>query len=259
MKLLATIKSNLGKKLPEELVEKLVEHYIHIKNNFILGRHENTELNASKFSEVVFRIIQYALSGSFIPLGKQINRFTEKCRLFEQNPSSGVDDSIRIHIPRTLILIVDIRNKRGVGHISGIHNPNLADSILVTKCCDWILAELLRLFNNLSVNEAQSVVDQLVNVQIPIISQIENIKRVLRTDLTYPQQILVLLYQEYPLSVDDNNLFKWVEHSNFSAFKRDILRQLHSKRLIEYNNGKCLILPPGKKNAEEIILQDKKT
>ena len=257
MKLLTIVKSNLEKKLPKGLVEKLLEHYEHIKNNLNLDKHENTELNASKFSEVVFRIIEYVLDGKYTPLGKQIHKFTDRCRQFEKKPSVGGDDSTRIHIPRTLILIVDIRNKRGVGHVSGIHNPNLSDSLLVTKCCDWILAELLRLFNDLSIDEAQKIVDQLINIDLPLIAKVESIRRVLRTDLTYLQQVLVLLYGEYPLSVKDRTVFEWVEHSNFSAFKRDVLRQLHQKRFIEYRNENCLILSPGKRIVEEKILRSK--
>ncbi len=255
MKFLDAVRLNLAKKLPKELVDKLIEHYLEIKNNFILLKHENTELNASKFSETVFRIIEYALKGSFTPLNQQIHKFADKCHQFEMAPSMGKDDSLRIHIPRTLILIVDIRNKRGVGHVSGIHNPNLADSIFVTKCSDWILAELLRLFNKLSIDEAQKLVDQLVTIDLPIIAKIEGTKRVLRTDFKYADQVLILLYEEYPVWVDDTKLFEWVEYSNPSAFRRDILKQMHSKRYIEYKNGKCLILPPGKKIVEELIIK----
>jgi hypothetical protein len=253
MKFLDAVRLNLIKKLPKELADKLIEHYLEIKNNFTLLKHENTEINASKFSEAVFRIIEYALSGNYTPLGQQIHQFTDKCRQFENTPSAGKDDSLRIHIPRTLILILDIRNKRGVGHVSGIHNPNLADSMLVTKCADWVLAELLRLFNNLSLDEAQRIVDQLVSIDLPIVAKIAGIKRVLRTDFKYGEQVLILLYEECPALVLDKDLFKWIEHSNFSAFKRDILKTLHSKRCIEYNNGQCLILPPGKKIVEELL------
>lgn len=254
MKFLTAVKSNLEKKLPKELVENLINHYVEIKTNFNLAKHENTELNASKFSEAAFRILEHALDGKHTLLSKQIHGFTDKCREFEQRSSTGVDDSIRIHIPRTLILIVDIRNKRGVGHISGIHSPNLADSILVTKCCDWVLAEFLRLFNDLPIDEAQSVVDKLVAIDLPIIAKIGNIKRVLNTDFTYSEQVLILLYEEYPSDVGERTLFGWVEHSNFSSFKRDVLNNLHTKRFIEYTKDKCLILPPGQKFVEDTIL-----
>lgn len=252
---LTTVKSGLIKKLPKELVHKLIEHYSEIKNNFTLLRHENTELNGSKFSEIVFRIIEFVVTGKYTPLGKQIRNFTDRCRQFEQKPSTGIDDTIRIHIPRTLVLITDVRNKRGVGHVSGIHNPNLPDSILVTKCCDWILAELVRVFSKLSLDDAQKLVDQLVEIDSPYIAKIGGKRRVLLPQLTYPQQVLLLLYEEYPSCIDDRKLFEWVEHSNFSSFKQNVLKRLHTKRFIEYDNRECLILPPGRKHVENTVLR----
>ena len=45
---------------------------------------------------------------------------------------------------------------------------------------------------------------------------------------------LVLLYhRQGPVSED--HLFRWVEHSNASVYRRDILRPAHRSKLIEYD------------------------
>jgi len=245
MKLLDSVKAGLSKKLPAELVELLIKCYTIIKTNFILYKHENTELNASKLSEAVYRILEFYFDKKYSPIDKHISKLTEKCRQFEQRPSAGEDDSLRIHIPRTIILIVDIRNKRGVGHISGIHDPNLCDSTLVVSCSDWIMAELLRLFGGFKIDEAQRLVDQLIDIKYPLIYQIDDVKRVLEPRMSYTQKVLLLLRGEYPSKLSDRTLFEWVEHSNFSIFKRDVLKQLHKRKQIEYSKTQCLILPPG--------------
>jgi len=52
-------------------------------------------------------------------------------------------------------------------------------------------------------------------------------------------------------------LFKWTEHSNLSVYKRDVLRRLHSRRLIEYDEStEAIALSPlGIKEVEENILR----
>jgi hypothetical protein len=250
---------NIGAKLeahfPKELVAKLIEHYKEIKTNFRLARHENNELNASKFSETVFRFIEFALTSKFTPFGTQIHQFTKRCRDFENHPAAGIDESIRIHIPRTLILIVDVRNKRGVGHVSNIHNPNLLDATLVTKCGDWIFAEILRLYLQVSLDEAQGLIDKIIRVQSPVVEKIGDTRRVTDTSLKYTQQVLVLLYNEFPISVGGKTLFDWVEHSNYSVFKRDVLKPLHKKRFIEFKDPDCHLLSPGIKTVEEDLIK----
>lgn len=245
----------LSKHLPQELVEKLIAHYSSIKNNYRLSRHENTELNGSKFSEVVFRILQHTLEGKYIALDKQITSFTIKCRDLEGLPSAGVDDSLRIHIPRTLILIVDIRNKRGVGHVSGIHNPNELDSILVKTNCDWVFAEICRIFLGLSIDETQAVIDNIIQIELPIIEKIDDVRRVLDVDKSYQEQILLLLYSEFPNFVSITNLLTWTEHSNKTVFNK-ILSTLHSNRKIEKRNDECKILTPGIIEVESKLIKN---
>ena len=56
-------------------------------------------------------------------------------------------DAIRLHIPRTLRLVYDIRNKRDVAHLGPDIDPNLQDSTLVVSALDWVLAEFIRLYH----------------------------------------------------------------------------------------------------------------
>jgi len=250
------VSSNLKKHIEPILVDKLLEHYAVIKRNYRLMKHETAELNGSKFSEVVFRILENKTSkdAKYTPLDHEIKKFADRCRSFEQLPKAdAVDDTLRIHIPRTLILLVDVRNKRAIGHISGIHSPNLLDSTLIVHCADWILAELIRLYHGCSTDEAQSIVDQIIQIDIPLVADVGSTKRVLRLDLKFPDQVLALLLNESPKKVSDRVLYDWTEHSNFTVFKRDVLNRLHKARKIEYSKNKCQILPPGIHDIENKI------
>lgn len=50
-------------------------------------------------------------------------------------------------------------------------------------------------------------------------------KRVLRTDMTWKQQTLVLLLTEAG-AVAEADLFRWLEHRGLPSFRKDVLKQL---------------------------------
>jgi hypothetical protein len=51
------------------------------------------------------------------------------------------------------------------------------------------------------------------------------------------------------------NIFGFVEHSNASVFRRDVLRPAHKARLIEYDEGSgdVTISPLGIEHVEEVL------
>lgn len=63
--------------------------------------------------------------------------------------------------------------------------------------------------------------------------------------------------QEPDNAVLQEDLFAWVEHSNFTVFKRSVLEPLHKKRLIEYDKSAdtVTISPLGIKEVEHRILK----
>jgi hypothetical protein len=51
----------------------------------------------------------------------------------------------------------------------------------------------------------------------------------------------------------DQDLLNWTEYENYTYFKTRLLPKLHSGRFLEYQNGEATLLPPGIKEAENII------
>lgn len=246
---LQQLKGDLSQSIPCELVEKLLDSYREIKENFYLGKHEPSELNGAKFCEVIARILEHEARGMFTPLGTSIKNMGDKLRGFENE--TNANESVRFHIPRVANAVYNIRNKRGVGHIGGDVDPNLADSTFVTAGADWILAELVRLHYHCTLEEAKKIVESLVQRRLFLVYEVEGKKRVLNPDLTFPETTLIVLAGEHPNGLEDRTLFDWTEHSNFAVYKRDVLRKLHRKRLIEYAEPMCTILPGGLKVVED--------
>jgi hypothetical protein len=241
------VSNDLKSKLPSDLVDALLASYDELKQNYYIGKHEPSELNGGKFCEACIRILQHETnSGNYIPIGISIPDLIGKFRDFEKLPAISINESFRIHIPRVLITIYNIRNKRGVGHLGGDVNPNSADASLLVACADWTMAELFRVYYQCPLEEAQSIVNALVQRRLDLVHEIENVKRVLLPSLSQRNQTILLLSSIYPNKVSTDELVKWIEPGNKSRYQNSVLRQLHRDRLIEYNNsGWCTILPTG--------------
>jgi len=245
--MLEKVKLDLTSKLPEPLVDALLDSYQEMKHNYLLRNYEPTELNGGKFSEVVVRILQFETqAGSFSPLGTHIPNMIGKIRSFEQLPSSSANESYRIHIPRVLVAIYNVRNKRGVGHIGGDINPNHADATLLTSCADWVMAELFRIHYQCSLEKAQSIADLIVQRQLALVLELKEMKRVLQPSLSLRDQALILLSSVYPKKVQISDLISWIEPKDIYYFRNKIIKSLHRDRFIELDGDwNCLIIPPG--------------
>jgi hypothetical protein len=240
-----------------KLRSKLVQSYLSLKRNYVEGRFEASGLDAGKFCEVALRVAQLQVLGSYVPLGKRIPNFADACRVLVTSPSAAAHESIREIIPRGLVFIYTLRNKRGIGHIGGDVDANRVDAITIVHSADWVMCEFVRLYHGLSLEEAQDLVDNLAQRKLPVIWEIAGKKRVLIAGLSASDQSLLLLYSVQDSAVLVEDLFSWVEYSNFSLFKSNLLKKLHARRLIEYDqvDGLVYLSPLGVSKVEDEMLQ----
>lgn len=240
-----------------KLRSKLIEAYLEVKRAQAEGRFDLAGLNAGKFCEVALRIAQQRVLGSSTPLGKKIANFADECRALVTSPTAAAPESIREIIPRALVFLYTVRNKRGIGHVGGDVDANRVDALTMVQIADWVVCELIRLFHGLSLEEAQDIVDALSTRQLPIIWEVGGKKRVLRTGLSAADEVLLLLYAENQQAVLTEDLCSWVEYSNPSVFRRKVLQKLHSDRLVEYDTESELVhlSPKGVAKVESELLR----
>jgi hypothetical protein len=235
------IESILNGQLPVEIVGHIVDEYIHIKEQFFLNKFQPTELDGGRFGESVLRAIEYINIGNYTPFGQKIN--SEGIIKAAENNTS-LKETIRFFIPRANRVLIDVRNKRDVGHPGGDVSPNFSDSSFIIHSSDWILTELIRHFYNCSIDEASKIVKDINEVKIPIIYDIDGFIRVQNTQLSTPNKIMMILYYKKPVAVKDLDIQKWLRYKNASDFKR-ILMKMDKDSFIHYENKQCLLLPKG--------------
>jgi hypothetical protein len=241
--------------IPSDLRAELLAAYTEIVRNYRERRWEPAELNAGKFCEVVYTVLRGHVDGSFPAKAAKPQNMVDACRAFEQADATRFTRSIRIQIPRMLTAVYEVRNNRGVGHVGGDVSANHMDATCVLHMCQWILAELVRIFHTATTDIATQAVDALVERIAPAIWQVDSKYRVLDTSLSMKEKTILLLYH-HAGPIQEGDLCTWVEHSNPSVYRRDVLRQMHSDKLVEYNQAMKLVTlsPKGIVHVEQRLL-----
>lgn len=237
--------------IPAGLREPLLAEYQSIIQNYAEHRWSPSELSGGKFCEIVYTILDGHAKNNYAAAPAKPADFVGACRSLEKNVH--VPRSFQILIPRLLPALFEVRNNRGVGHVGGDVDPNHMDATFVMSSCNWIMAELLRVYHSVSTREAQEIVDQIVERRTPLIWEGENIRRVLDPNMPVKSQILLLLSTSMKQE-KTADLLAWTGYKNRSYFFK-LLREMHRKRLIELSSDEqqALILPPGANEAAEII------
>lgn len=236
--------------IPAGLRDPLLAEYNSIVANYSEHRWSPAELSGGLFCEIVYTILLGHASNSYSPSPSKPGNFVGACRGLEQN--GHAPRSFQILIPRLLPALYEVRNNRGVGHVSGDVDPNHMDATFVLSSANWIMCELVRVFHSLPISEAQEVVDKLSEIRVPLVWAKGDVRRVLRPNMRQKQQILILLASSSGATIAD--LIGWLETRNRSYFMRT-LRGMHKDRLLELDesSGAIELLPPGARMAGDLI------
>ena len=239
------IRKALLAKFPVKVVDELLGCYEEQKRNLLLGNLRPNEVEGGRFAEAAFRLLQSFAGLSVTALGQPLD--TERViRELQNIPTArGIPDSVRLHIPRALRVVYDIRNNRDAAHLADGIDPNLQDSTLVSAILDWILAELVRLAEGLSPEEAFSLVSSIMVRRIPAVEDIQGLLKTLRPSLGPGDRALLLLYHRADSGADEREISGWLKPSQRGNLKRTLRQLEHDRDLIALVNGRLRITRRG--------------
>jgi hypothetical protein len=239
--------------LPTGLRSELLAEFAKIVQNYREHRWEAQNLDGGRLCEVAYTVLESFTSGGNYPdKASKPRNFENACKALENRTS--YPDSARLTIPRVLVALYEIRNRRGVGHVGGDVDANHMDAEFVLAAAKWILAEFIRLFHNTDIRTATVVVDALVDRTIPIIWDVDDVRRVLKPALPLADQTLLLLYSD-PAPINEKLLAKYVEQDRIANYRR-VLDRLHDARMLEWNRDSGLVTlgPLGRQEVEDRLL-----
>jgi hypothetical protein len=239
--------------IPDCLRTPLVDEYNKIAKNFREGRWEPAELSGGKLCEIVYSILKGHVDGSFPNAPYKPKSMADDCRKLEQ-AGSTFPRSIRIQIPRMLIALYEVRNNRNVGHVGADVDPSHMDASVVFAMCQWIMAELVRVFHSVSTDEATAVVESLIERPVPLLWKVGERTRVLGPGMSAKDKMMALLYgSASPMTVRE--VVDSIEYSNPTRFRTGIVIPAHKAGLIDFNSktGALVISPLGQQYVEKNV------
>ena len=248
--MIEAVRKGLSGSHDKKLVDELLEAYVEAKRNYYLGGLRLSAVEGGRFCEAAFRMLQERTTRAFKPLGKQLD--IEKLRDdLSKLPSASHPDSIRLHIPRALRVVYDIRNSRDAAHLADNIDPNLQDSTLVISILDWVLAEFVRLYHTVPANEAQSIVESLVTRRAPVVQDFAGFLKILNPDLLAGDHVLLLLYQSGKNGAQYPDLEAWSKPKMKANLKTTLNRLVHDLAFVHFDVGKYFITESGMREVEK--------
>ena len=233
--------------IPTELVDELVEAFAEAKRRFYRDDLRPSEIEGARFSEAVFRILEWATTQTYTPLGDTLPKVPALMARLEQ--ATVAQDSVRFHIPRTLRLIYDVRNKRDVAHLGDGIDPNQQDATMVVRNMEWVLAELVRLYHNVSATQAHAIIVDLVSKDVPLIQEFDGFPRVLK-QLKASDHFLVLLYWRGVDGATYDELHTWARAPMRANLKRT-LKAIDDKDLVHLRGDRYVLTHLGEDYVEK--------
>jgi hypothetical protein len=239
--------------LPVSLRTELITEFKKITQNYRERRWEAQNLDGGRLCEVAYTILDgYTSGGNYADKASKPRNFEGSCKALENR--TGYPDSARITVPRVLFALYEIRNRRGVGHVGGDVDANHMDAEFVLAAAKWVVAELIRIFHDVNVKTATEVVDALVDRTVPVIWEVDDVRRVLDTGRSLTEQTLLLLYGD-PSPINEKDLAAYLEQDRLPNYRR-VLDRLHKARMVEWNKvtGMVTLGPLGRKDVESRLL-----
>lgn len=236
---------------PVVLQAELYAQYGKLSKHALLQEWDNLEVDAGRFVEVVLRILEWYVSGTFTPIDGR-SKPDRSRTLNAARQHSALAPSLRQQIPMLCELVLDFRNNRNAAHLGDI-DPAKFDGVTVAQQCAWVMGELVRIEASIPSSDVQSVLDDLAERPASLIYELEGRPIVLSSKLNYEQVALVQLYSKKG-AVYQKDLFKWSGHSHSTRWRSTALAKLvKNKEVFMKDDGLVYLLPPGVKSAEKII------
>lgn len=244
-----TLRAQLCSQLPEKLVDELLEAYEEAKRAYYLGGLRLAEVEGGRFCEAAFRLLQHRTTGQHTRLGRPLN--TERIATELLNlPTSRFPDAVRVHIPRSLRLVYDIRNKRDAAHLADGIDPNLQDATVVVAVLDWVLAEFVRLYHRVSPDQASRIVDYLVTKAAPVVQDFAGFLKVLDPSLSAGDHCTVLLYQRGENGATFDELRDWARPNMRPNLRRTLRRLVNDRAIVHFDGERYFITRLGEVHVE---------
>lgn len=212
----------LAKSIPQQLATDLVDDFLQLRQDVATGTLGRAA--GGKIIETTVQILQQLESGTYAA-HPDIDRY-----LLQVESKTALDEGLRICAARLARGMYAIRSKRNIVHKGNV-DSNAYDQRLTLHGAEWFIAELLRLTQGITMQEAGELIEM---VHAPVGALVEDFpdRRLVLPDLNIEDELLVLLHSFYPTFVAVANVKASLNRRNEGSVT-NALRELWRRKLVE--------------------------
>ena len=236
--------NNKSINIPQDLWEELINRYKAVVSRYRVGDFEHHETSVGKFCEVVVRIFEYALEGTYTPIDGQNPDTKNIVNKVINSEGGNVDVTVRRRVAPLVRVLLSFRNERDAAHVGGF-DLGAIDTNFTFYATRWIYAEIIRIYGNLEAEQIQRKIDDVAVIEFPELFKVGSKKVITNPRLTSEEEIRLSLKDgEKPL----DELFEMNKEQNKARFKGK-LENMIKRKLIYYHSdtGRYILLPEGRK------------
>ncbi len=119
------------------------------------------------------------------------------------------------------------------------------------SCCDWVLAELVRLHHAVSATEAQNIVENIVEKKSHLVQNFDGFLKTLNPKWGPKQRIVATLYHRNQNGATIIELTTWLKPSQRRNIHRTLRQLEHEEDSIVHLNDRFFITQKGIADAEK--------
>jgi hypothetical protein len=247
------LKRDLATVVNPTFATQLVDSYTKMQQRYYIGDWQPSELDGGQFCEAVARAIYQLDTGvvdhELLP-GKICDKLLDRDKY--PVPHHNLEGKHRNHFCRVLQTIDKFRSDRGVAHISSFYNANHLDAILIVANVKWLFGEFLRLALKKDHDEVIAMLEAIVQMEHPLIHELDGQPLVLSNTLTAAEEVLVLLQHASNGRLTKSELKQFIQKDQ-STISRAINQLGTSKEVRISAAGEIVITPLGQTRVHETI------
>jgi hypothetical protein len=175
--------------LGSELAKEIVADFAKVRQDFATRTLERA--SPGKFVETFVQCLQHIGTGAY-DAKPDVDRYLDKV----VENQTKLPEGLRVCAARAARTMYTMRNKRNIAHKNEI-DPNVPDLALLERMASWIMTELVRGAQGVSMEEAAALIELL---QAPVGALVEEINgvRLVHAHVSIRAEVLILLHHRYP-------------------------------------------------------------
>ena len=230
-----------------ELINTLLNRFEEVISEYLLENYEVVLIKVGKLVEDFYQILDYIMRKK-IASKPNLPKIRERMEKAVNNQK--ISPFLRFLVGDSLQIAYRFRNKRDGAH-SVDFIANKIDSQYVINIIKWCLAELIREFSNLSLEECLKLIEPVIEEPVAHIQQFGDDFLVLH-HLSASNEILTLLFYSIDRKIEDKKLKTSIKNQSQSNIATS-LNNLKKKRYIFQKNGFYHITNLGEKHIINIL------